>query len=87
MVNALRCTCGKRCFRPGAEIEEILKRQVGMQSADNVELRDRLGVSGSRGLERFFESHGVGAGRIFLAAKSAQSAGRHTNIRRIDDAG
>ena len=67
-----------------AEIEEILKRQVGMQSADNVKFRDRLGVSGGRGLESFLQRHGVGAGRIFLAAEGAQTAGGHADVGGID---
>ena len=74
----------KALLQAGAEIEEILKRQVGMQSADDVKFGDRLGVSGSRGFERLFERHGVGAGRVFLAAEGAQAAGGHANVRRID---
>ena len=35
----------------------------------------------SKGL---FQRHGVGAGRIFLAAEGAQAAGRHADVRRID---
>ena len=55
-----------------------------MKSPDNVEFRDRLGVSGSRGLEGFFKRHGVGARRVLLAAESAEPARGHANIRRID---
>ena len=54
-----------------------------MQSADDVKLRDCLGITGSRGLECFFEGHGVGAGRIFLAPKCTQAAGCHANVGRI----
>ena len=43
----------------------------------------RLGVTGGRGLEGFFERHGVGAGRIFLASKRTQAAGGHANVGRI----
>ncbi len=55
-----------------------------MQSADDVKFGDGLGVTGSRGLEGLFERHGVGAGRVFLAAEGAQAAGGHADIRRID---
>ena len=82
MVKALRCTCGKRCFKPEHKIEKVLKRQVRMQSADDVELGDRLAIAGSGGLESLFERHGVGAGRVLLAAKGAQAAGRDADIGR-----
>ena len=55
-----------------------------MQSANDMKFGDRLGVSGGGGLESFFERHGVGAGRVLLAAEGAQPARRHANIRRID---
>src|ERR1039458_2001030 len=42
---------GKALLESGAEIEEILKRKVGMQSANDVELRDGLAVSGGRSEE------------------------------------
>ena len=74
----------KALLQAGAEIEKILKRQVGMQSADDVKLGDGLAVSGSRGFEGLFERHGVGAGRIFLAAKGAQAASGDANIGGID---
>src|ERR1700682_6802582 len=72
------------CLQSGNKIEIILERQIRMQPADNVELRDRLGVSGSRRLKRFFERHGVSAGSVFLASESAQAARRNTNIRGIN---
>jgi len=74
----------KALLQSGAEIEELLKRQVGMQSADDVKLRDGLGVAGSRGLEGLVERHGVGTGRILLAAESAQAACGDADIGRID---
>ena len=74
----------KALLQAGAQIEEILKWQIGMQAADDVELGDRLGVSGGRGLEGFFERHGVGAGRVLLAAEGAQAAGGHADVGRID---
>ena len=83
-MNAFRCTCGKRCFRPETEIEKILERQIGMQAADDVELGDRFGVSGGRGLESLFERHGVGAGRVLLASEGAEAAGRNADVGGID---
>ena len=74
----------KTLLQSRAQIEKILKRQVGMQSADDVKLRDRLGVAGSGRLERLVERHGVSAGRIFLAAEGAQAARGHANVGRID---
>ena len=66
------------------EVEEILKRQIGMQSADDVKLGDRFGVSGGGRLPRFFERHGVGAGRVLLAAEGAETAGGYTDVGWID---
>ncbi len=61
----------KALLQAGTEIEEVLKRQVRMQSTDDVEFGDCLGVAGRGGFERFFERHGVGAGSVFFAAKGA----------------
>ena len=55
-----------------------------MQPADDVKLRYRLAVSGRSGLESLFQRHGVGAGRVFLSSKGAQTACRHAHIRGID---
>src|SRR5215472_11073151 len=74
----------KTLLQAGAQIEKILKRQVRMQATDDMKLRDRFGISGSCGLEGFLECHGIGTGRVFLASESAQAAGRHTDICRID---
>jgi hypothetical protein len=74
----------KAFLQTGNEIEKILKRQVGMQSADDVELRHRFAVSGSGGLVGLLQRHRVGARRILLSPKSAETAGRHADIRWID---
>ncbi len=55
-----------------------------MQAADDVKLGDGFGVSGGCGFEGFFERHGVGAGRVLLAAKGTETAGGHAYVRRID---
>src|ERR1039458_2119986 len=75
---------GKALLESGAEIEEILKRKVGMQSANDVELRDGLAVSGGSSFESLIERHGVGAGRIFLAAKGAEAASGDAHVGGID---
>src|SRR5208337_3023843 len=74
----------KALFQAGTEIEEILERQVGMKPANDVEFRDRLGVSASGSCEGFFERHGVGAGRVLLAAKRTEAAGGDADVRGID---
>ena len=68
----------------GNQVEEILKWQIGMQPADDMELRDRFAVTRGSGFEGFIERHGVGAGSILLASEGAEAAGGHANIRRID---
>src|SRR5580704_9521530 len=55
-----------------------------MESADDVELGDGLGISGSGGFKSFFERHGVGAGHVLFAAEGAQAAGGDTDIGGID---
>ena len=49
-----------------------------------MEFGDRLGVAGGCGLESFFQRHGVGAGRVFLAAEGAEPAGGDADVGRID---
>ena len=61
-----------------------MKGQVGIRSADNVKFGDGLAVSGSGGFERLIERHGVGAGRIFLAAEGAEAAGGDTDVGGVD---
>ena len=55
-----------------------------MQPAHDVKLGHRLRIAGSRGLKRFLECHGVGAGCIFFAPKCTQPACCHAYIRRIN---
>src|SRR5437879_5369366 len=55
-----------------------------MQSADDVELGDRLAVARTCSLESFVESHGIGSGRVFLASERAQAARGDANIGGID---
>src|SRR6266853_1806398 len=74
----------KALLQSRAEVEKILKGQIRMQSPDNVKLSDRFGVPRSRGLKSVLERHGVGAGRIFLAAECAESASGNAHVRRVD---
>src|SRR5580698_2692814 len=71
-------------LQAGNQIEEILKWQIGMQAANDVELRNRFAVAGGGRLEGFLEGHGVSARRVFLASKGTEAAGGHANIRGID---
>src|ERR1700726_1007058 len=57
-----------------------------MQAADDVELRNCFAIAGGSRLKGFFERHRICAGCVFLAAKGAEAAGGHANIRRIDGA-
>ena len=67
-----------------AQIQEILKWKIRVQSADDVEFGDRLSVSGGCGLESFFQRHGVSPGRIFLASEGTETARGHADVGRID---
>src|SRR5580704_10019149 len=71
-------------LQAGNQVEKILKWQIGMQAADDVELRNRFAVAGGGRLEGFLEGHRISTGRILLPAKSAEAAGGNTNIRGID---
>src|SRR5580658_5484420 len=75
---------GKTLFQAGAQIKKILKRQVWMQSADDMKFGDCLTVSRRCSLESFVERHGVCAGCVFLAAESAKPARGDAHIRGID---
>src|SRR6267378_2118713 len=74
----------KALLQSQTEVEKILKGQIRMQSPDNVKLSDSFGVSRCCRLKSVFERHGVGAGRIFLAAECAKSASGNAHVRRVD---
>src|SRR5271156_1088048 len=74
----------KALLQPRAEVEEIVKRQIGMQSANDMKLSDRLGVARGSRFESLLKRHGVGARRILFAAEGAKAAGRDAYVRRID---
>src|SRR5438309_11189661 len=74
----------KTLLQPGNQVTKILKRQIGVQSPDDVKLRNRFSVPGSCGLESFLESHRVRTRRVLFTAKGAKTASGNTNISGID---
>ena len=70
--------------RTAHQVFKIFQRQIRMQAADNVKLCHGFRQALSSGGEGFFQRHGVGAGRVFLAAKRAQPARGHAHVGRID---
>ena len=46
----------KALLEAGDQVQKVLERQIGMQAADDVKLRDRLAISRGSGLEGFFEA-------------------------------
>ncbi len=55
-----------------------------MQAADDVKFGDGLTVSRGGGFKSFIERHGIGAGRVLLAAEGAEPARRYADVRGID---
>ena len=71
-------------FQAADQGEVILERQIGMQAADDVKFRGAFGDAVTGALVNFFESEGVGAGRIGRAAKGAELAVRDADVGGID---
>ena len=61
-----------------------VERQLGMKSADDVELGDRFAPASACRLPHLVERHRVGLRIARFLAEGAQPAARHTNVRRID---
>ncbi len=74
----------KALLQAGNQVEEILEGKIGMKATNNVKFRDGLAVAGRGRLERLFEGHRVGAGRVFLASKSTQAARCYADVGWID---
>src|SRR5258708_23678153 len=74
----------KPLFQSGAQIEEILKRQIGMKSANDVKLGDSFGISRSGSFESFIERHGIGAGRVLLASEGTKAASGYADVGGIN---
>ena len=66
------------------QVEEVLERQVRMQTADDVELGHGFAVALAGRLPRLLERHGVGSAVALLLAKGAQAAARHADVGGID---
>ena len=66
------------------QIQKIFERQIGMQSANEMKFRGARANALFGALPDFIQRVGVCAGRIGIAAESAEPAMRHANIRGID---
>ena len=84
MVKAFRCTCGWRCFKPRISSRKKFEGQIGVQAADNVNLRGAFAHALCGALVHFFQRIGVCAGGIRIAAKGAELAMSHANVGGID---
>src|SRR5437588_6879164 len=74
----------KARFQSTYQVKKILKRQVGMQPADDVKFGHGFAITRGRGLPGFFERHGVGTRTVLLASEGAQATSSNANIRWID---
>ncbi len=74
----------KTLFEAANEIEEEFEGQVGVQTADDVKLRDGLRIARGGCFPGLVECHGVAGGVTFLAAKGAELAGSHADVGRVD---
>ena len=82
--KSLKVNAGEALLQAAHQIEVVIKRQVRMQSADDVEFRDRFRPVLSRDAERLFQRHRVSPRRVRLAAEGAELATRHADVGGID---
>ena len=75
---------GEPFLQSAYQIEEVFQRQIRVQPADDVKLRDRLGVARRGSLPGLFESHRVPGRVALLAPEGAQLACRDTDVGWID---
>src|SRR5262249_35048595 len=61
-----------------------VERQLRMQAADDMELRDRLAPALACPMPNLFERHSIGLRIAHPFAERAQSATGHTDVGRID---
>src|ERR1700690_13413 len=66
------------------QVEVVVKRQVRVQTADDVKFRGPFRNSFRRASEDLTEREGVRAGGIGRASKGAKLAMRHAHVCRID---
>jgi len=71
-------------LQPADHFQKIFERQVRVQAADDVKLQRPFAHALFRARINFIQCKIVSARRIRIAAKRAQFAVRHANIRRID---
>ena len=75
---------GEALLQAAQQIEVVVKRQIRMQPAHDVEFRDRFRPVLARHAEGFIQRHRVSPGRVGLAAKGAELATRHAHVGGID---
>ena len=66
------------------QVNVVVKRQIGMQTSDDVELGHRFRPAFARLPEGLVERHGVGPGRVRLAAESAERATGHAHVGGVE---
>ena len=84
MVKALMCTLGNRSLRPRTRSRKNSKRKIGVQAADDMELRDGFRIAGGGGFPCLIEGHGVAGGVALFAAEGAELAGRDAHVGGVD---
>ena len=75
---------GEALLQPAKHLAVPIKRQLGMQAADNVELGDRFAPAFTRAMPHFVERPGVSLGILGALSESAKLAARHADIGGID---
>ena len=75
---------GTALLQAANHFQKIFERQIGMQSANNVEFGCAFANALLGALINFFEGVSVGARRVGVAAERTQLAMRHADVGRID---
>jgi len=71
-------------LQPADQFQKIVEGKIGMQPADNVKLRGAFPHPLRGPLVNLLEGKGVRSGSAGIAAKGAELAMGHANVRRID---
>ena len=74
----------KPLLEPAQHLAVPLQRQLRMQAAHDVKLRDRLAPSLAGVPPHLFERHGVGLRVVHALPEGAQAAARHADVRGVD---
>ena len=80
----LQVHAGAALFQPAQHVQEVFKRQIGMQPAHDVKFQCALAHALFRARVNLFQRKAVRSRSVRVAPKRAQFAMRHANIRRID---